>query len=136
LAQLRLREKRLAELDVQVKVLTFDGVPLAQDYLQRTQLTWPLLLDEERVLYKAYGMPRGTLWNVFGLPAVIKYLRLILRGRMPGKAGSDWRQLGGDVLIDPAGVVQLHFVSAGPHDRPTVNDIIQAIVHSGGAREP
>ena len=54
----------------------------------------------------------------------------MLRGVQPGKPGEDWRQMGGDVLIDPSGIVRLHFVSSDPHDRPSLEEIF-ATVESG-----
>ena len=106
-----------------VKVITFDVNFMALAYVKRTNLTWPLLEDPERKLYEAYSMTRGSLWSVFGFPSIWKYIKLIFRGSKPGKPGKDWLQLGGDILIDPEGIVRIAHVSTNPHDRPSVDSL-------------
>ncbi len=115
------------ELKVDVKVITFDADFMALAYIKDTNLPWPLLQDSEQDLYKAYGMTRGSWWSIYGLPSVYQYLNLMSRGRKPGKPGKDWRQLGGDVLIDPSGIVRVHHISTGPHDRPSVDSLLAPI---------
>ena len=39
----------------------------------------------------------------------------------------DINQLGGDVLLDPNGIVQLHHVGKGPADRPSVDSLLDVI---------
>ena len=115
------------ELGLRVAVITFDAEARAREYVKRSGLRWPLLVDSNQSLYKSYGMTRGSLWAIYGPPTLWGYLKLISGGRMPGRPGRDWRQLGGDVLIDPLGIVQVHHVSIGPHDRPTVESLLEVI---------
>lgn len=113
--------------DVRVSVVAFDADAMARDYVNETGLPWPLLIDSKQSLYAAYGMTRGSWWAIYGPPTIWGYIKLILGGRRPGRPGKDWRQLGGDVLIDPQGIVRVHFVSAGPLDRPTVDSLLEVI---------
>jgi hypothetical protein len=124
---LRQHEQQLTDAGVQVCVVTFDAGPLAMAYVRETQLKWPLLVDHERTLYKAYGMQRGSWWNVAGPASIRVYLKLIGRGRRLKRPGSDVRQLGGDVLIDPDGIVRIHHVGSGPADRPDVSELMQSV---------
>lgn len=124
---MRQQEAELEALNVRVKVVAFDNDVMALAYVKETGLVWPMLLDSEQQLYKAYGMERGSWWDLYGPASIWKYLRLIFSGQRPGKPGSDWRQLGGDVLIDPEGIVRLHYVSGDPHDRPPVNAILAIV---------
>ena len=117
-------------MDVEVCVVTFDATPIALAYVRQTKLTWPLLLDTTRELYRAYQMERGGWWAIYGPASIWHYLKLIARGRRVQKPGSDWRQVGGDVLIDPQGIVRIHFVSASPHDRPTVDSVLSVVKRS------
>lgn len=125
MTQLRQRESELTAEDIRVKVVSFDGDIMADAYRSQTNLEWPLLRDVDRSLYQAYGFTRGSWWDIYGPQSIWKYLKLIFSGRRPGKPGKDWRQLGGDVLIDSAGIVRLHFVSENPHDRPSVDEILE-----------
>jgi hypothetical protein len=122
---LRQHERQLTDQNVEVCVVTFDVGPMAMAYVRDTQLAWPLLVDSDRALYDAYGMARGTWWNIYGPSAVGIYLRLLLRGRSLKLPGSDVHQLGGDVLIDPQGIVRLHHVGAGPADRPDISVLLE-----------
>ena len=122
------QRSRLENLNVETKVVTFDANWMAKDYVKEAGLTWPLLIDPEQVLYSAYGMTRGSWWLIYGILSIWKYLKLIFSGRLPGKPGKDWRQLGGDVLIDPDGIVRMHYVSTDPHDRPSVERLLEVVV--------
>lgn len=105
-------------------VISFDSEAFARQYVQETGLEWPLLLNNNLTLYHAYDMVRGSWWDIYNPLSIGRYLSLMFRGKKPGKPGRDWRQLGGDVLIDPNRMVRLHHVSEHPHDRPSVDSII------------
>ena len=117
----------LDTLGLSICVVTFDKELLAQEYALQTQTCWPLLIDTDRSLYRAYGMDRGSAWQIYGPQAIWIYLKLLARGRRLQPSGSDYHQLGGDVLIDPSGIVRLHHVGQGPHDRPQLADVLAAI---------
>lgn len=127
MTQLRQQEKRFDELNVKVKVVSFDANFLAIAYIENTNLKWPLLLDTQLELYKAYGMERATWRQIYGVASILKYLKLIFSGQLPGKPGKDYRQLGGNVLIDLQGIVRMHYVSISPHDRPDIDEIFRII---------
>jgi len=112
---------------MQVAVVTFDDDFMARGYVEQTDLQWPMLLDREVAMYRAYSMDRADLWSIYGPASIWNYLKLISRGRKIEKPGTDLRQLGGDVLIDPTGIVRYHFVSTSPHDRPSPEDIFQHV---------
>jgi len=126
-SQLRHQQERLDELKIQVKIVAFDRDAMAGSYVEETKLPWPLLLDTKRELYAGYGMERGSLWCVANPIAVARYVGLMLRGQKSGKPGSDIFQLGGDVLIDPLGIVRMHHASEGPHDRPSTDAIFDLV---------
>jgi len=133
LTQLREQEGRLCELGIDVAVVTFDADFIARSYVEQTKLTWPLLIDSDRKLYRAYGMERADWWSIYGPVSIWHYMKLVFgRGRRIEKPGRDFRQLGGDVLIDPAGEVRFHHVNESPHDRPSVEEILQRPIMNAG----
>ena len=127
MSQLRQQDDRIKNLGLRVKVVTFDADFLALAYIESTKLEWPLLQDSDQKLYQAYGMLQGSWWSLYGIPSIWKYLKLIARGRTPGKPGRDWWQLGGDILIDPQGIVRVQHISSGPHDRPSVDSLLAVV---------
>ena len=129
MSQLRQQQQRLDELKINVKIVAFDSDAMAKAYIEQNKLQWPLLLDTKRELYSAYGMERASWWSVANPLAVARYVGLMVSGHKPGKPGSDVFQLGGDVLIDPEGIVRLNHVSVDPHDRPSPKSIFEKVVN-------
>lgn len=108
-------------------VVTFENDFLARGYVEDTSLTWPLLVDDTRETYRAYGMLSASFWDIWGPKTWWVYLKEILKGAKLRKSEGDISQRGGDVLIDPAGIVALHHVGVGPADRPAVESILKRI---------
>ena len=107
-------------------VVTFEAGFLARRYMEENSLEWPLLVDVNRDIYRAYGMLDAGFWDIWGPSTWWAYIKEILRGHLPKKSSGDIRQRGGDVLIDPEGIVRLHHVGSGPADRFKVDTILQA----------
>lgn len=124
---MREQQDELAARNIKVVVVTFEAGFLARRYQEDTGLAWPLLVDEKRDIYRAYAMLDAGFWDIWGGRTWLAYLKEILHGRLPKKSAGDIRQRGGDVLIDPEGIVRLHHVGNGPADRPSVAAILQAV---------
>lgn len=134
---MRQREEELEELGVRVLVVTFQPDAVGLNYIRQTGLQWPLLIDEARELYGAYGMERGRWGELLAPEMWWAYFKLMARGRRPrGPSGGDVKQLGGDVLIDPQGTVRLHHVGRNPADRPPVNSLLQTVREAAEASSP
>jgi len=124
---LRRHEKELEGLDLHVVVVTFEARERAGEYVGETGLRWPLLIDRQRALYRAYGMGRGRWSAIWGPATWLAYVQLIARGRRLRRPTGDVYQLGGDVIVDPTGQVALHHVGKGPADRPAVGVLLEAV---------
>lgn len=125
--QLRQYEDELDRLNVKVIVVTFEAGFLARAYIEDTGLRWPLLIDMTRELYRAYAMLEAGFWDIWGPGTWWAYLKEFARGRLPKKSEGDISQRGGDVLVDPEGIVRLHHVGQGPGDRPSAKSILAAV---------
>ena len=53
-------------MEVNVLAITFERGWIAEAYVRETSLTWPLLIDETRELYAAYGMSAARHRDLFG----------------------------------------------------------------------
>lgn len=115
------------ELDVRVKIITFDDDFLAKAYVEDAKIPWPLLMDAKMEVYSRYGLKRANWWTLYNPVSIAGYLWLMIRGTRPGTPGKDWNQLGGDVLIDPEGIVRAHYTSSNPHDRPNIDSFLNII---------
>ena len=119
-------EADLARLGVQPLAVTFEDATAARAYAVETGLRWPLLVDADRCLYRAYGMEKARLRHLWGAATFRAYWREARLGRFPRLPHADTRQQGGNVLIDPDGLVRLHHVGRGPADRPAVHELLAA----------
>lgn len=106
-------------------MVTFENDFFARQYVAETGLNWPLLIDSGRDLYRGYGMLAASFWDIWGPATWRAYLRALLHGEKLQRSEGDVYQRGGDVLIDPAGIVRLHHVGSGPADRPAVAEILR-----------
>jgi hypothetical protein len=123
---LRERKDELSTKNIKVVVVTFEAGFLARQYMEENSLEWPVLVDANRDIYRAYGMLDAGFWDIWGPGTWWAYLKEIVRGQLPNKSSGDIRQRGGDVLIDPEGIVRLHHIGSGPADRPKVDSILLA----------
>ena len=119
--------------DVRIAVVTFERGALARAYIEETRLPFPVLVDDTRALYEAYGMLRGTWFGIWGPRTWWAYANELWNGQRPltDREPSDLHQLGGDVLIDPGGILRLVHVGSGPGDRPSITRLLDARGRSG-----
>lgn len=120
-------EEELKKQKVKILVVTFEAGILVQSYTMETSLRWPLIIDQERELYRSYGMLSASFWDIWRPGTWWAYMKAIFRGHKLIKSEADISQRGGDVLIDPDGVVRMHYVGRGPADRPGIHEILNII---------
>jgi peroxiredoxin len=118
-------QEEFDRLDVEVLVLTFGTLPLAQAWLEETCSPFHLLLDPERTVYRTYGLER-SLWRSWTLKTVWRYVGLLTAGHRWRGIQGDSTQLGGDFVVDRSGIVRLVHRSHDPTDRPSVDQLLDA----------
>ena len=113
---------------MQVVVVSFAPPSMLEAYSTKLGLEGAVLLsDVDRAAYEAFGFERGSTARVWLDPRVWRrYLGLVARGRRPERPDEDTLQLGGDVLAS-GGRVTWVYASAGPEDRPTLDEVRAAI---------
>ena len=105
-------------------VVTFEAPPVAENFRAETGAPWPILVDSTREAYHAYGMRRAKLRHLLGPTTLWAYAREFYRGEPPRLPTGDSTQQGGDVLIDPDGIVRFHHVGAGSGYRRPIDEIL------------
>ncbi len=119
---------RLAEFGAAAVVLiTFTRPRNLRGFQRRLGLTYPVLADEARATYRAYGLGRGSWRRVWGLRTMKAYGRLLRAGRRLRLPAADTLQLGADFIVDAEGRVAYAYRSVGPDDRPSVDDLITTL---------
>ena len=118
-----------------VALVTFTTPDEVAAYQQRRRLPFPILIDADRHVYNAYGLGRGSFLDVWGWSAVRRYWQ-ILRPSGPGRrsdlqpTSEDTRQLGGDMVIAPDGRLTWGHWSLRSTDRPSVDEIVEAVAEA------
>jgi len=70
-------------------------------------LPYPILMcGDDTAVFRAYGLGRGTLGQLFGLGSVVRGLQALFAGHRQGKLVGDGFQMPGMFLIDTEGVVR------------------------------
>jgi hypothetical protein len=86
-----------------------------------------LLSDVDRAAYAAFGFERGsTAARLARPPRVAALSRARRPGAPAGAPDEDTLQLGGDVLVRDGRVTWV-YASAGPEDRPTLDEVRAAL---------
>lgn len=129
---MREHREEFSRIGLKVVIITFESDFFARSYEAESGLDWPLLVDREREAYRYYDMLRASFWDLWGPSSWRAYLRELGKGGKLRPASDDIHQRGGDVLIDPGGVVRLHHVGEGPADRPSVEAILARVAGAGG----
>lgn len=122
-------------------LVSFEPLERLRQYTIDDGFGWPVLADERRASYRLYGLQRASWMRAWLSPkTVFFYARAALAGKRLRQPLSDTRQLGGDFLVDPKGIVTLAFTSTEPADRPSVDQILNARMAGGvtptGSRPP
>lgn len=120
----------LAERGVGIVALFFSQVRRLPDYRTRFEIpdSIPLLADESRSVYTAYGMRVGSLRQIYAPEVLKKYFDLIRAGRkLRLKTDEDTRQLGGDMIVGADGRIILGHCSMNQADRPSLDTIVDAV---------
>jgi alkyl hydroperoxide reductase subunit AhpC len=124
--QLHHHQAELRQLGVQVLTISFSTDYWARAWLQETGSSFPLLLDPERQAYAAYRLGSSRLRS-WGPNVLWDYLKRMVAGERLRPAQGDAHQLGGDFIVDAAGIIRLAHPSRDPTDRPPVKTLLAAL---------
>lgn len=117
MAQLRPHYEKIKDLNGEVVIVSFETGYWLQMWQAETQAPFPLLLDPARRAYRAFGLEQSLLRS-WGPKNLWYYAKARLQGKQAHATGGDTTQLGGDFIIDAAGIVRLAYRSQNPTDRP------------------
>lgn len=122
---------RLPELGdtTDIALVTFTDRTGMTAYSAANDLPFPVFTDPARAAYRAFGLGRGSLARVWGWRAARRYVQIVRaegRSRL-ARPTEDTLQLGGDFVIGPDGRLRYGYWGTGPDDRPSVDELIEAI---------
>lgn len=120
--------ERLDEFgDTNVAVITFTDPTQLPAYREHLDVPFPVVADVDRTLYRALGLERGALHEVWSLRTLRLYASLLRRGRRLKRTTEDTRQLGADVIVRADGRLVRIMRPPRPDARPTVDELVSAV---------
>lgn len=117
---------QFAQLQTQIVTISFVGEPFVSAWLTETQSPFEMMVDEPRALYKGYGLGQSAL-RAWGVRNLWYYAKALASGRKTKGKRGDTHPLGGNFIIDTAGLVRYAHPSRDPTDRPSVNDLTEVL---------
>jgi hypothetical protein len=85
-------------------------------------------VDEQRTVYRAYGLGRASWLRTLTPRSLAPYIRLMFSARSVQRSSEqDVRQRGGDFVVGRDGRIRLAYASDDPADRPSVDAILAAL---------
>lgn len=112
---------------VEIFVISFEEPAVVQRYRDEAGIRFRVVADPTRQLYRLFEMQRAAASQIINWRSLRGYLGLVFGKRRAVKwpSNHDYLQLGGDVVVDPQGQIQLHHASETPDDRPDIDNVRQ-----------
>lgn len=129
LTQLRRAHETFEAKDAHI-VAVGQGTPSDRDAFVSSHgpYPFPILCDPTRDAYRAYGLARGSLYNVAMHPNVIaKAAEAYLAGERQGRTIGDGMQLAGTFVISSEGIVLFAHAGKQSSDFPSNESVLAAI---------
>jgi hypothetical protein len=112
---------------IRILVISFAAPALLAEYQKLHQWPFTILADPEREAYRYFGLARLPWYRVFSPATIQLYASLLLKGKKLENYGrDDYRQSGGDFLLDSTGRLVFAHRSRDPADRPPVQTLLAA----------
>jgi peroxiredoxin len=125
LAQLAMVERELGRRAARVSIVLPTEAATAR--LARIPPAFEVLLDPDGTGYEAYGLGRGSLWQIAGPQVLPGMARAILSGVLPGLPQGDVYRLGGVFIIGPCGRVRYVHRARHAADNPSASRLLAAL---------
>jgi len=125
-------KNEIEELGGEVLLIAFDDLSLLQaKMLSEIELPYPLLIDESRETYGAWGMGRTNVFGAMLSPELNwRYLKLLAKGERFLGFAPDMFQLGGDFVVDPEGKMAFAYRMRNNGDRASTDTLLSAMAAS------
>ena len=124
MSQLRHSYPAFRELNAEVLVIAAVGLKPLTAFARELELPFPVLSDASAEVFFAFGLGKGMLIRPRTLLAAA---RLVWRAKRLFRPIGDVMQVGGDFIVDRAGVVRYAHSSEDPTDRPEASELLRLI---------
>ncbi len=122
--QLQRTKAQFEENGFQVVLVGLGTPERAEAFKQQFFLSFPLICDPEKKLYQIYGLGRASVADMASPTFLLKGLKTLSRGHIPGMPRDDVMQMPGVFLIDTSGNIRYAHYSKDPSDNPSIETLL------------
>jgi peroxiredoxin len=106
-------------------VLVGLGTPdRAEAFKKQFNISFPIICDPEKKLYQTYGLGRSSVARMASPAFLLRGLKALSRGHLPGVPRDDVMQMPGVFLIDTYGKIRYSHYSKDPSDNPSIGTLL------------
>ena len=118
-------EIRAAGADV-VSVFMYRALP-TRNFCRQRGVEIDCLGDPERALYRAVGLERGGMKELYTPKVAIRAIGAARKGAIVGKPEGDTRQMPGTFVVGREGLLLYAHYNADQSDNPKMQDVLEAV---------
>jgi peroxiredoxin len=122
--QLHNARKQFEEKELKVVLVGLGSAEQAEKFRAEFSLTFPIICDPQKELYRQYGLGRGGVSSLASPAVLLRGMRAMSRGFTPGIPQGDVMQMPGVFLIDTEGNIRYSYYSKDASDHPPVNTLL------------
>ena len=124
---MREREKGFQLKGARIAAIGLGDMNYARLFREETGITFPLLIDENRIAYNVVGLQNGSIFHLLRAENFGARNRAKAGGHSQHKLGRNPFQLGGSFIFGPGNVDLYAHVSATFGDNAPVADLLAAL---------
>ena len=124
MSQLRHSYPKFRELNAEVIALSTVELKRLIQFADELALPFPVLSDAGGRIYPAFGLGKGLAIHP---RTPIQFARLVWREKRLYRPAGDVMQIGGDFIVDDAGVLRYVHSSEDPTERPEADELLRLI---------
>ena len=124
---MRQKERRFEAKGVKVILVGLGSPEQAEAFRKEFDLSFPIVCDPDRRLYKAYELKRTGLLKFASPSLLFKGVKALSQGHAMGIPRGDIYQLPGVFIIDQTGRIRFSYYGRDPADHPSPEKILIAV---------
>lgn len=122
--QLHNARKQFNEIGFQVVLVGLGSAEQAEQLKKEFSLTFPIVCDPQKNLYRQYGLGRGGVSSLASPAVILRGMRAMSQGYTPGIPQGDVMQMPGVFLISTEGNILYSYYSKNASDHPAIETLL------------
>lgn len=122
MSQLRHSYPKFRELNAEVLAVAAVGLGPLEKFARELELPFPVLSDAKAETYRVFGLGKGLAIRP---RTPFQFARLVWNEKRLYKPVGNVMQIGGDFIVDDAGLIRYAHSSEDPTDRPDAEQLIR-----------